>query len=679
MDISGQEHGFGKQVPSLAILGFSEGNGFRLRSENGEHQPDQGEQPLHFHSSDELARRNDYGPRIEVKKRGWLRRLLAFVGPAYLVSVGYMDPGNWATDIEGGARFGYLLIWVLLMSNLMAVLLQTLAARLGIVTGLDLAQSCRREYSRPVTVVLWLLAEIAIAATDLAEALGTVVGLNLLFGLPLLWGCAVTAFDTFLLLALQRLGMRKMEAFIVMLVATIGSCFLIEVYLAKPDWGGIAAGFIPRLQPSALFVAIGIIGATVMPHNLYLHSSLVQSRSIANTLTGKREACRYNLLDSTVALNAAFFVNAAILIMAAADFHSRGIEVTEIQQAHSLLDGLLGSHLAPIAFAVALLAAGQSSTITGTLSGQIVMEGFLNIRMRPWLRRLLTRSIALIPAVFSIALAGDAGLYHLLIMSQVVLSLQLPFAVIPLIHFTSASGKMGSFANRRWVKTLAWITALIIVALNLKLVFDALSGWFLHSPAWVWMTTMPPLMLLLGLLGFITFGPLFRPGRIWESGIVSHGQTVAASISPLHIRHIGVALEHTAGDGVILSAAIAEARVHRARLTLLHVVDAPGTLILGKESWSRHGEEDRHYLETLTREIEDRDLRVEFSLLSGRPAEELVKAAREEGFDMMIMGSHGHRGLDDLVFGQTVTAVRHDLSIPVLVVRSYDLERAQRG
>ena len=429
-----------------------------------------------------------------------------------------MDPGNWATDIEGGARFGYTLIWVLLMSNLMAVLLQTLSARLGVVTGLDLAQGCRREYSRPLNLLLWLLAEIAIAATDLAEALGTVVGLNLLFGLPLLWGCAVTAFDTFLLLALQRLGMRKMEAFIVMLVATIGSCFLIEVYLAKPDWGGIAAGFIPHLEPSALFVAIGMIGATVMPHNLYLHSSLVQSRSISDTHTGKAEACKYNLLDSVVALNAAFLVNAAILVMAAADFHTRGIEVTEIQQAHSLLDGLLGSHIAPIAFAVALLAAGQSSTITGTLSGQIVMEGFLNIRMRPWLRRLLTRSIALIPAVVAIAMAGDTGLYRLLILSQVVLSLQLPFAIIPLIHFTSDAGKMGAFANRSWIKCFAWITALIIVALNLKLVFDELSGWITSSPAWVWMTVLPPLVLLLGVLAFIVFNPLFRPGRIWESG-----------------------------------------------------------------------------------------------------------------------------------------------------------------
>ncbi|MEJ2520590.1 MAG: Nramp family divalent metal transporter, partial [Desulfuromonadales bacterium] len=365
-----------------------------------------------------------------------MRRLLAFVGPAYLVSVGYMDPGNWATDIEGGARFGYMLIWVLLMSNLMAILLQALCSRLGIVTGLDLAQGCRREYPRPLNLFLWFLAEIAIAATDLAEVLGTIVGLNLLFGLPLLWGCAVTAFDTFLLLALQRLGMRKMEAFIVMLVATIGGCFLIEVYLAKPDWGGIAAGFVPHLDPSALYVAIGMIGATVMPHNLYLHSSL----------------------------NAAFLVNAAILIMAAADFHSRGIVMTEIQQAHSLLDGLLGTSLAPIAFAVALLAAGQSSTITGTLSGQIIMEGFLNLRMRPWLRRLLTRGIALIPAVIVLAVAGDKGLYRLLILSQVILSLQLPFATIPLIHFTSDTKKMGVFANRTWIKVAAWSIAAIIVA-----------------------------------------------------------------------------------------------------------------------------------------------------------------------------------------------------------------------
>jgi manganese transport protein len=414
-----------------------------------------------------------------------------------------------------------MLIWVLLMSNLMAILLQALCSRLGIVTGLDLAQGCRREYPRPLNLFLWLLAEIAIAATDLAEVLGTIVGLNLLFGLPLLWGCAVTAFDTFLLLALQRLGMRKMEAFIVMLVATIGGCFLIEVYLAKPDWGGIAAGFVPHLDPSALYVAIGMIGATVMPHNLYLHSSLVQSRAVSNTVTGKKEACKFNLIDSAVALNAAFLVNAAILIMAAADFHSRGIVVTEIQQAHSLLDGLLGTNLAPIAFAVALLAAGQSSTITGTLSGQIIMEGFLNMRMRPWLRRLLTRAIALVPAVVVLALAGDSGLYRLLILSQVILSLQLPFATIPLIHFTSDTKKMGVFANRTWIKVVAWSIAAIIVALNLKLVFDELSGWLGSSPTWIWVAAMIPLTLILGVLAYITFGPLFRPGRTWESAITT--------------------------------------------------------------------------------------------------------------------------------------------------------------
>ena len=630
-------------------------------------------------SSQNRSHEADYGPKIDVKKRGGMRRLLAFVGPAYLVSVGYMDPGNWATDIEGGARFGYMLIWVLLMSNLMAILLQALCSRLGIVTGLDLAQGCRREYPRPLNLFLWLLAEIAIAATDLAEVLGTIVGLNLLFGLPLLWGCAVTAFDTFLLLALQRLGMRKMEAFIVMLVATIGGCFLIEVYLAKPDWGGIAAGFVPHLDPSALYVAIGMIGATVMPHNLYLHSSLVQSRAVSNTITGKKEACKFNLIDSAVALNAAFLVNAAILIMAAADFHSRGIVVTEIQQAHSLLDGLLGTNLAPIAFAVALLAAGQSSTITGTLSGQIIMEGFLNLRMRPWLRRLLTRGIALVPAVIVLAVAGDNGLYRLLILSQVILSLQLPFATIPLIHFTSDAKKMGVFANRTWIKVVAWSIAAIIVALNLKLVFDELSGWLGSSPAWIWVVVMIPLTLILGVLAYITFGPLFRPGRTWESAITTDAHLVADAIEPLQIKHIGVALQHAAGDAVIVSAAVAEARVHRARLTLLHVVDAPGTILLGRESWSLHGAEDESYLESLTREVEERDLPVESMLLHGRPPEEIVKAVVEAGIDMLVMGSHGHRGLDDLVFGQTVSAVRHALNIPVMVVRSYGLERAQRG
>jgi len=627
----------------------------------------------------ELSTETDFGPRIAVKKRGMLRRLFAFVGPAYLVSVGYMDPGNWATDIEGGARFGYMLIWVLLMSNIMAVMLQTLCARLGIVTGLDLAQACRREYSRLLNFFLWILAEIAIAATDLAEVLGTIVGLNLLFGLPLLWGCALTALDTFLLLALQRLGMRKMEAFIVMLVATIGACFFIEVYLAKPDWGGIAAGFVPHLHPSAVYVAIGIIGATVMPHNLYLHSSLVQTRAVSNTLTGKREAARYNLVDSVVALNAAFLVNAAILVMAAADFYTRGIPVTEIQQAHRLLDGLLGSRLAPVAFAVALLAAGQSSTITGTLSGQIVMEGFLNLRMRPWLRRLATRSIALVPAVIVIAASGNHGLYRLLIFSQVLLSLQLPFATVPLIHLTSDPGKMGAFANRLWARLAAWGVAGVIIALNIKLVLDELSGWVQHVSPWLWIPAELLLALMAAVLGYLIFGPLFRPARPWKSALPTDALRVAGAISPVHVRHIGVALQHADGDGVILSAAVAEARAHHARITLMHAVDAPGTLMLGRESWSLHGAEDEAYLESLAREVEERDLSVESLLLHGHPAEAIVGAVDEAGIDMLIMGSHGHRGMDDLVFGQTVSAVRHAVDIPVLVVRSYGRERAQRN
>lgn len=418
----------------------------------------------------------DVHASVKTSHPGIMKRLFAFMGPAYLVSVGYMDPGNWATDLEGGSRFGYALIWVLLMSNLMAILLQTLAARLGIVTGRDLAQASKSEYPKPIAFLLWILGEIAIAATDLAEALGTILGLNLLFGLPLIWGAVVTLFDTFLLLAIQRLGIRKMEALIVSLVSIIGLSFIIQLFLSKPDVAGIASGSC-RLAPGALFVAIGMIGATVMPHNLYLHSALVQTRKVSRIADDKAKACKYNLIDSTVALNAAFFVNAAILIVSAATFQRNGVVVTEIQQAHHLMDSLLGSHLAPIAFGIALLAAGQSSTITGTIAGQVVMEGFLNIRLRPWMRRLITRVIAIGPAIVVIAISGDEGTYKLLILSQVILSLQLPFAIIPLIHFTNDRVKMGAFVNRWWVKLLAWATSIIVIALNVKLVYDTISAW----------------------------------------------------------------------------------------------------------------------------------------------------------------------------------------------------------
>jgi manganese transport protein len=619
---------------------------------------------------------NSETAKVSTRRAGWFQRLLAFVGPAYLVSVGYMDPGNWATDIEGGARFGYALIWVLLLSNLMAILLQTLSARLGIVTGHDLAQGCRREYPRVVRLVLWVLAEIAIAATDLAEALGTIVGLQLLFHIPLLWGCAITACDTVLFLLLQRFGVRKLEAFIIMLVATIGGCFLIEVFLARPDWSDVVTGFEPRLNDSSLYIAIGIIGATVMPHNLYLHSSLVQSRSVSNTATGKREACGFNLIDSVVALNGAFFINAAILIVAAAAFYVRGIEVTELGQAHALLDNVLGSTLAPAVFAVALLAAGQSSTITGTISGQIIMEGFLNLRMKPWLRRLVTRMFALAPAVIAIAIAGEQGVYKLLILSQVVLSLQLPFAIVPLIQFTSDAKKMGRFANPKWVKTLAWCVAVLIIILNVLLIYNQFGDWLATGGIGLQWLALPPIAFLAGILFYLIAKPWFAAGPAWETTAISVSREVASRIRPMKIHRVGAALEHADSDSSILSAAVALAKANRARLYLIHVVDAPGVAMLGRQSGSLHADADELYLEELAREVENPELSVEPVLLFGKPFDQLVRIAEEMRFDLLILGSHGHRGIEDLLHGQTVSAVRHRLTIPILVVHSAQTEPA---
>jgi manganese transport protein len=403
--------------------------------------------------------------------------MFAFAGPAYLVSVGYMDPGNWATDLEGGARFGYSLIWVLLMSNLMAVLLQTLSARMGIATGRDLAQSCRDNYPKPVALILWVLCEIAIAACDLAEVIGSAIALNLLFKIPLVWGVCITALDVLAVMYLQNKGFRYIEALVITLILVIGGCFLLEIIFARPNLVEVLRGFVPKFEivknPAMLYVAIGILGATVMPHNLYLHSSIVQTRKYEQNAEGKREAIKFATIDSTTALMFALFINAAILIVSAATFHSRGQhEVAEIQDAYRLLSPTLTVPIASVVFALALLASGQNSTLTGTLAGQIVMEGFLNIRLRPWLRRLITRLIAIIPAVICTALYGESGTARLLVFSQVVLSLQLSFAVIPLILFTSDRRKMGDFAIPLWMKLLAWLTAGIIVALNVKYLAD---------------------------------------------------------------------------------------------------------------------------------------------------------------------------------------------------------------
>src|SRR5271154_1064273 len=366
-----------------------------------------------------------------------LRRMLAFGGPAYLVSVGYMDPGNWATDLGGGAQFGYQLLWVLVLSNLMAILLQTLAARLGIVSGRDLAQACREAYPRSVCNALWVLCEIAIAACDLAEVLGAAIALHLLFGLPLVIGVVLTAADTLMVLWLARYGIRLIEAMILSLIAIVTGCFLVELVFARPVLHEIFSGIVPRLNNQSLYVAVGILGATVMPHNLYLHSALVQTRRIGRSIAERREACRFNLIDSCIALNGALIVNASILVLAAAVFFKHGVVVTQIEQAQAMLSPLLGTTAASLLFAVALLASGQSSTLTGTFAGQIVMEGFLNLRMRPWLRRLMTRTLAIIPAIFTVMMAGERGTFQLLILSQVVISMQLPFAVIPLIRFTN--------------------------------------------------------------------------------------------------------------------------------------------------------------------------------------------------------------------------------------------------
>ncbi len=408
---------------------------------------------------------------------GAWRKMLAFAGPGYMVAVGYMDPGNWATDLAGGSAFGYTLLSVILLSNLMAILLQALCARLGIVTGRDLAQACRDHYSRPVAFGLWVLCELAICACDLAEVIGSAIALNLLFGLPLTWGVCLTALDVFVILFLQHKGFRYVEALVVGLILLIGGCFALEIFWSKPDLAGIAAGFLPSPQivsdPKMLFIAIGILGATVMPHNLYLHSSIVQTRAYERTPDGRREAIHYATLDSTLALMFALFINAAILIVSAAAFHTAGrTDVAEIQDAHQLLSPMLGVGVASAIFAVALLASGQNSTLTGTLAGQIVMEGFLRIRLQPWLRRLITRAIAIVPAVIVASLYGASGTAKLLVMSQVILSLQLSFAVIPLILFTSDRAKMGEFVTPLWMRVLAWSTATIIVGLNAKFLFD---------------------------------------------------------------------------------------------------------------------------------------------------------------------------------------------------------------
>ncbi|MDB5230321.1 MAG: manganese transport protein MntH [Chitinophagaceae bacterium] len=604
------------------------------------------------------------------KPRKGFRRLFAYFGPAYMVSVGYMDPGNWATDLQGGAQFGYRLIWVLLMSNLMALLLQSLSARLGIVRRRDLAQANREVYPRVVNFCLYILAELAIAACDLAEVLGMAIGIHLLTGLPIIWGVSLTVLDTFLLLLLQRYGIRKLEAFIISLVILIGLSFLIQLIMARPDMGEVVKGFVPTsLNSDALYIAIGIIGATVMPHNLYLHSALVQTRKISQDREGIRKAIRFNIIDSAVALNAALFVNAGILILAGSVFYATGhTGVAKIEDAHKLLQPLLGSKLAPILFAVALIAAGQSSTITGTLAGQIVMEGYLKLRINPLLRRLLTRAIAIIPAIIVILIYGDNELDTLLVLSQVILSLQLGFAVIPLLHFVSNKKTMGEFAIRWHVQILGWLVAAILIFLNVRLVYDESVKIFSMHGSWIIKAVIIiAWIIFIWLFVMMTLLPLLRRNKEMKK-ITMHGDQPLWTETPFPaVKKIAVALDFSKNDAKILSHALHQGSINTEYI-LLHIVESVSSRYLGESSDDEETRDDLVRLNAYALQLGTKGYNVKVQLGYKNRISEIVRIVKENKSDLLVMGAHRHRGFFDFIYGQTVNDVRHRLDIPVLII-----------
>ena len=616
---------------------------------------------------------NDTHEKIDPSRAGsrW-KKLFAFFGPAYLVSVGYMDPGNWATDIAGGSSLGYGLLWVLLMSNFMALLLQMLSARLGIVQGRDLAQCSREVYPPAINFILYLLAEIAIAACDLAEVLGMAIGLNLLCGLPLIWGVLVTVLDTFLLLYLQKLGMRKLEAFIITLIAIIGGCFLVEMFLAKPDMHQVVKGFIPVLKDrTALYLAIGIIGATVMPHNLYLHSALVQTRKINRDDRSIRRALKFNALDTGIALNIAFFVNAAILILAAAVFYNSGHhEIASLEDAHKLLSPLLGSKLAPVLFAVALIAAGQSSTVTGTLAGQIVMEGYLRLRINPVVRRLITRLLAIIPTLLVLLIAGEKEVANLLILSQVLLSMQLAFAVIPLIHFVSDRKKMGVFTISMPTKIAAWVVAALIVALNLKLFLDSVGDWIKAAPN-VWVQGLVVLLVVgVGVVLLITiFYPLLLKRR---AGNISVHGTIPAQMLEGHIvapfTTIALALDYSANDQNIIRYALQLGSTDT-KFILIHVVESVSARMMGADAHDYETRKDQDHLDEYVALLASKGYPAVGQLGFKDRTDEIARIIKENNCDLLVIGSHGHKTAKDWLFGETINSVRHMITIPVFIAR----------
>lgn len=621
-----------------------------------------------FHTDNSLSEVHETVDTTQ-HRNGW-RKGLAYIGPAYLVSVGYMDPGNWATDLQGGAKFGYQLIWVLLMSNLIALLLQSLSARLGIVRRRDLAQANREVYPPFVNFCLYVLAEIAIAACDLAEVLGMALGIHLLTGLPILWGVGITVLDTLLLLWLQNYGIRKLEAFIIGLVLIIGLSFLIEIFLAKPVLGEIVKGFAPSfLKDEALYIAVGIIGATVMPHNLYLHSALVQTRKIKSDVKGIKRAIKYNLIDSSIALNAAFFVNAAILILAATVFFTSGNNnVARIEDAHKLLQPLLGSKLAPILFSIALIAAGQSSTITGTLAGQIVMEGYLKLRINPWLRRLLTRLIAIIPTFIVITIYGNDKIDALLVLSQVILSVQLGFAVIPLIHFVSDKETMGEFAIKKFTKTISWLVAAVLLFLNSKMVIEQCMTLFNKEGLLIW-----KFIIIIAALVFIwlfltmTFLPMIRKQHRKHS-IRLHSEVPSLeNLTINHTQRIAIALDFSLNDEKLIAHAINQGH-QDATYILLHIVESVSAKFLGEESDDDETRKDKQRLENFAEQLHALGYKVETHIGYRNRNREIVRIVNQAEAEMLVMGAHRHSGLKDYLFGETIEAVRHELKIPVLIV-----------
>lgn len=606
---------------------------------------------------------------VNTSSKGGIKKLLAFLGPAYMISVGYMDPGNWATDIEGGSRYGYTLIWVLVMSNLIALLLQSHCVRLGIVAGKDLAQASRDYYSKPINFFLYILAEVAIAACDLAEVIGMAIGIHLLFpSISILTGVCITVLDSFILLFLLNAGIRKLEAFIISLVGIIAVCFLIQLFIAQPDLAEVSKGLIPGFaDDNALYIAIGIIGATVMPHNLYLHSSLVQTRKFDRDSKEIKKAIRFNIIDSAIALNLALFVNAAILIIAAATFFDTGRAVSDIQDAHQLMAPLLGSTLAPLLFAIALIAAGQSSTITGTLAGQIIMEGYLQLRLQPWIRRLLTRLIAIVPAFFTIYFLGEDKTGDLLILSQVILSLQLGFAIIPLIHFVSDKSKMGEFVIPSWQKIGSWIAVLVIVFLNCKMLFEKIKDWINTGDSSTWLITIVIAFMLfcLLILLFIIFEP-FISKRKPTKRVDFHGELSKITFEKTQsYSNIAITVDFSSSDNKAINKAISLGGKN-ANYILIHVLESTNAFMYGEHAHDLERKEDTANLERYQQQFKENGYQCEVQLGFGRPKDAIPELVKQ--CDVLIMGTHGHKAFKDILFGTTVESVRHKINIPLVLV-----------